>query len=300
MVVDDVAVVVVTYNSAAVVGALLDSLPAALDGLAADVVVVDNGSTDDTCAVLAARSDHRLVTAPNAGYAAGINCGLRHARTADAYLVLNPDVRMDPGSVRALVGALAHPGVGITAPRVRAADGSLDRSLRREPTVLRALGLSRLGLPVLSEHVQEADAYERPGPVAWALGAVLAVSASCAREVGEWDESFFLYSEETDFCLRAADAGWRTWFTPEAGAVHVGGASGRNDLTHTLQILNRVRLYRRRSGAVAGAAYYALTVLAELSWILRGHHESRASVRALLRPSARPAVLAPDRRLVPA
>ncbi len=82
--------------------------------------------------------------------------------------------------------------------------------------------------------------------------------------------------------------------------MHVGGASGRNDLTHTLQILNRVRLHRRRSGPVAGAAYFALTVLAELSWVARGHHESRASVRALLRPSARPAVLGPDRRLVPA
>jgi GT2 family glycosyltransferase len=213
--------------------------------------------------------------------------------------VLNPDVRLDPGAVRALVSALERPGVGIAAPRVRSEDGTLDRSLRREPTLLRALGLSRLDRPAFSEHVQEPEAYERAGPVAWALGAVLAVSAECARAVGEWDESYFLYSEETDYCLRAGDLGWRTWYTPKAGAVHVGGASGRDDFTHTLQIVNRVRLFRRRAGPVAGAAYFGLTVLSELSWIARGHRQSRASVRALLRPSTRPAVLGPDRRFVP-
>ncbi len=128
--VDDVAVVVVTYNSAAVVGALLDSLPAALDGLAADVVVVDNGSTDDTCAVLAARSDRRLVTAPNAGYAAGINCGLRHARAADAYLVLNPDVRHGPR-----IGAGAGRRAGAARRRDRRTAGP---RRRREPGPLAA------------------------------------------------------------------------------------------------------------------------------------------------------------------
>ncbi|WP_134765940.1 glycosyltransferase family 2 protein [Nocardioides sp. 1609] len=295
----DVAVVVVAYNSADVVGDLLDSLPAALGGLVADVVVVDNGSADDTVAVLRARDDCRVVESTNTGYAGGINRGLRAAAAAPAYLVLNPDVRLDPDAVRPLLAALDRPGVGIAAPRVRTDTGDLHHSLRREPTVLRALGLSRLGVPALSEYVQEADAYERPGPVDWALGAVLAVSAACADAVGDWDESFFLYSEETDFCLRARDAGWATWFAPGSTAVHVGGASGRNDLTHTAQIINRVRLFRRRSGPAAGAAYFGLTVLSELTWVARGHHQSRASVRALLRPSSRPAVLGCGTRLVP-
>ena len=264
------------------------------------MVVVDNDSTDTTRALVAARSDCRLVEAPNDGYAAGINRGARAADDADALLILNPDVRLDPGSVPPLLACLDRPGVGIAAPRVHEPDGTLHLSLRRTPTLLRATGLSRLGSPALSEHVQEPAAYERPGRVDWALGAILAVSTACAREVGDWDESYFLYSEETDYCLRARDLGWATWYEPAARAVHVGGASGRNDLTHVLQILNRVRLYRRRSGPVAGAAYWALTVLAELSWIARGHHESRASVRALVCPSTRPERLGCRDRLVPA
>ncbi len=75
----DVAVIVVTYNSAGVVLDLLDSLPAGLDGLSADVVVVDNSSTDATAELLDARDDCRVVRAPNHGYAAGINAGVRHA-----------------------------------------------------------------------------------------------------------------------------------------------------------------------------------------------------------------------------
>ena len=206
---------------------------------------------------------------------------------------------MDAGSVPPLVAAPRAAGVGIAAPRVQSPGGELHLSLRRTPTLLRATGLSRLRSPALSEHVQEQSTYERPGRADWALGAILAVSAACAREVGDWDESYFLYSEETDYCLRAADLGWATWFEPAASAVHVGGASGRNDLTHVFQVLNRVRLYRRRSGPVAGAAYYTLTILAELTWLARGHHQSHASLRALLRPSTRPERLGCRDRLVP-
>jgi len=295
----DVAIVVVTYNSAAVIGDLLDSLPAGLAGLDADVVIVDNSSTDGTAELLASRDDCRVVRAPNRGYAAGINLGVRHAASAPAVLVLNPDVRLDPGAVPRLLAPLDRPGVGIVAPRVRNEDGSLHLSLRRTPTLGRALGLGRTRLPALAEYVHDPRAYERPGPVDWALGAILAISRECLDQTGEWDESFFLYSEETDFCLRARDRGWSTWYEPTATAMHIGGASGQNDFTHTLQILNRVRLYRRRSSAAAGLCYYLLTILSEASWALRGHHQSRSAIRALLRPSTRPAEAHCSGSLVP-
>ena len=135
------AVVVVTHNSAHVVGDLLDSLPAALDGLTADVIVVDSGSTDGTAELLAARGGCRVVRSANVGYAAGINRGVREPRPAAAILVLNPDVRLHAGSVPPLLTALQDPNVGIVAPQVRSPQGTLELSLRREPTLLRALGL---------------------------------------------------------------------------------------------------------------------------------------------------------------
>ena len=287
----DLGIVIVTYNSAHVVGDLLDSLPRALDGLIADVVVVDNDSQDDTCRVVSARPECRLVRAPNAGYAAGINRGVEELPPHVHVLVLNPDVRMHPGSVRRMIEVLAQPGTGIVAPKVVGGDGRLVLSLRREPTLSRALGFGGTRHPALSEYVTDPSAYETEQSSDWALGAVLLVRRECHDALGGWDESFFLYSEETDFCLRAGDAGWTTRYTPLAVATHIGGQSGTSHRIHSMQILNRVRLFRRRHGVVASLAYHVLSALSEMSWIARGHAQSWASVRALLLPRTRPAEL---------
>ena len=151
----------------------------------------------------------------------------------------------------------------------------------------------------LAEYVVAPEEYEITQDADWLLGAVLLVSRECAVEVGAWDESFFLYSEETDFCLRAAAAGWHTRYQPRADAVHTGGGSGRSGRTHAMQILNRVRLYTRAHGGIASSAYYAIAVLSELQWLLRGNAVSRASLQALLRPSRRPPELGLGPGLIP-
>ena len=292
-------IVVVTFNSAHVVGDLLDSLPAALDGLTADIVVVDNGSTDDTVTVLESRCDCRVLRSSNVGYAGGINQGVRAASGADAILVLNPDTRLHARSVAPMLEALREPNTGIVAPRVLSPDGTLELSLRRRPTLLRALGLTGTRIAALSEYVGDADAYGHPHAVDWAVGAVLLMSRSCFDALGGWDESYFLYSEETDLSLRARDIGLLTRYEPRSVAVHIGGQSGRNDKTHSMQIVNRVRLYRRRNGFVTSWCYYGLTIASEISWIIRGHRPSRFSVKALLRPSLRPSELGCSRRWLP-
>jgi len=284
----DLVVVIVTYNSAHVVGELFDSLPGALDGLAADVIVVDNGSVDGTAEFVAAREGCRVVRSANVGYAAGINRGVREAMSADAILVLNPDVRLQPNSIPPLLEALNEPNVGIVAPQVRSLQGELESSLRREPTLPRALGLTRTRLAIFSEYVSRRSEYSRACTVDWALGAVLAMSRKCYDELGGWDETFFLYSEETDLALRARDLGWLTRYEPRAVAVHIGGQSGRSPATHAMQIVNRVRLYRRRHGAVASWCYYWLAVARELTWLVRGRSASPSGMAALLSPSRRP------------
>jgi N-acetylglucosaminyl-diphospho-decaprenol L-rhamnosyltransferase len=287
----DIAVVIVTYNSAHVVGDLLDSLPAALDGLTADVVVVDNGSTDGTAELLAAREGCRVVCSANTGYAGGINRGVREAMSAEAILILNPDVRLHERSVPPLLAALREPNVGIAAPQVRSSQGVLELSLRREPSLPRALGLTRTKLAVFSEYVTRPSDYTRPRYVDWALGAVLLMSRKCYDTLNGWDETYFLYSEETDLALRARDAGLRTRYEPRAVAVHIGGQSGRTHWTHAMQVVNRVRLYRRRHGALASWCYYWLAVANELSRVPRGHPESWSGALALLRPARRPGEL---------
>ena len=287
----DLAVIVVTYNSERVINSLLDSLPAACRGVHIDVVVVDNGSADETRKVVEARSDCRLLRSSNVGYAGGINAGVTFAAPASAVLILNPDVVLLPDSIAPLLARLRQPGVGIVVPRVLNFDGTLHTSLRREPSLLRALGLGGTARPALAEYITELSSYDLAGPVDWALGAVMAVSSTCLKALGGWDASYFLYSEETDFCLRARDLGWETWYEPLATAMHIGGGSGRTHKTHVMQIVNRVRLYARRHSRPASLGYLLLTILSEGSWILRGHAESRAAVKALLLPSRRPVEL---------
>jgi N-acetylglucosaminyl-diphospho-decaprenol L-rhamnosyltransferase len=292
-------IVVVTYNSGAIVGTLLDSVPAALDGLQADVVIVDNGSTDDTASIVEARTDCRLIRAENNGYSAGINLGTRSNPDADLVLILNPDTVLEPGCVLPMVRAARRPDVGIVVPRVLWPDGRLQYSLRREPTLARTLALTRSGLAVFAEYVNRPADYDHEHQADWALGAVMLFTREVFDRLGGWDESYFLYSEETDFCLRAGDLGIKTWFVPDSAVVHVGGGSGQSAKTHSMMVVNRVRCYGRRHSDVATLLFMALVIAREVAWGLRGGSRSWVAIRALLRPSTRPAELRCSTGLLP-
>lgn len=291
--------VVVTHNSMAVLDALLDSMPAAMAGIPYRTAIVDCGSSDETVQHASARGDCVVIPSRNVGYAAGINRGVTALAGEGPILVLNPDVRLGPGSVRELAIGLAQPGTGITAPKVVEPDGTLSHSLRREPTLARALGLSRTGLPALAENFSSPADYARSHVVDWAVGAALLVSRDCYRRLSGWDESYFLYSEETDFCLRARDSGLATLYVPSAECCHIGGASGRSGRTHAMQVLNRVRLYRRRHGLTMSALYFASIVAAEVSRVLCGNPESLESLACLLSKRRRPAELGCSDRFLP-
>jgi N-acetylglucosaminyl-diphospho-decaprenol L-rhamnosyltransferase len=295
----DVAAVVVTYNSRDHVTTLLESLPDAFGTLHYSVVVVDNGSTDGTLDLLARRSDCVLVRSTNVGYAAGINRAVLASPEAPTILILNPDATLDHDAVPRMLESLRRPGVGIVAPRVREEDGRLSPTLRRGPTLGRVGGLSFTRLPAFAERIEDPRQYVSEHEVDWAVGAILLVDRRCFDALGGLDESYFLYSEETDFSLRARDAGWATLYTPHAGGMHVGGGSGESAATHTMQMLNRVRLYRRRAGEYRAWLYFAMTVLVEIRRGILGHRRSWPTLRALLRPSLRPPQLGASTSLLP-
>lgn len=295
-----VSVVVVSHNSAADLDECLSRIaPAAGEGLRTAVVVVDNASRDDSVArARAARPDVTVVeSGRNAGYAAAINLGIAAAQDDGPVLVLNPDAWLAPGSLCPLVDALGRPGVGIAVPRHEAAAGAPVWSLRREPTLRTALGEAVLGGVRAGRHegwgemVTVPERYATPGQVDWASGAAMLISRECVRRVGAWDESFLLYSEETDFALRASDAGLATWYEPAALVSHRGGESGDSAFLWSLLLTNRVRLYRKRHSVVPAAAYHLLVLAGELVRAAAGRRRSRAAVRLLTTPSARPTEL---------
>ncbi|NMR21442.1 glycosyltransferase family 2 protein [Cellulomonas fimi] len=287
-----VAVVVVTFNSVDVVPGLLASLPAGMGSLSWTLVVVDNGSSDDTVDVVRSIAPYATVirSDTNGGYAAGINLGVAHAGDCTAVLVLNPDVRLERDCVPELVTALGRTGAGIVVPRLDDAHGRLLWSRRREPTLRRALadtvlGAERAGrIADLGEVITDPGAYGDELPTDWAEGSTQLISAQCWAAVGPWDESYFLYSEETDFALRARDAGYATYFVPTARAVHLQGGSARNPALWQLLVVNRLRLFSRRHGTVATACFWAVLVARETSRATLGKRTSRAALRALTSP----------------
>jgi GT2 family glycosyltransferase len=297
-----VAVIVVTWNSAKVLPGFLAALPDGMAGLDWRLVVADNASADDTVEVLGTLAPDATVvqTGRNAGYAAGVNAALKAAGDEGVALICNPDIRMRQGCAKRLVDSLGD-GVGIAVPLLyEEGRDTPHHSLRRESSVLRALGEAVIGnrragrFPRLSELVTDPGAYRRPTRADWATGALMAISADCRAACGPWDESFFLYSEETEYCLRARDLGFVTQLEPSAEAVHLGGDSQVSPRLWSLLTLNRVRLYGRRHGAVATACFRGAVLLREASRAAFGRKASRAAAAALLRPGALRAAAQPD------
>jgi N-acetylglucosaminyl-diphospho-decaprenol L-rhamnosyltransferase len=292
--------VVVTHNSAAIVKNCLLSLADGFRGVhLAEVLVADNASTDDSVTIAESVSGLPLRVVhvgANAGYAAGINAALRELDISviDSVLVLNPDTRLRPGSVALLANALHAPERGIVVPRLVNLDGTLQPSLRRQPTVARALAEALIGghrAGRFGELITDPEPYRRPGPAAWATGAVMLISTTMIQEIGPWEESFLLYGEEVEFALRAADHGWALWYEPDAIVEHIGGESGTNPMLAALLAVNRVRLFRARRGPLAGAAYFVAVTMGELIRAVTGRRTARAAVVALLCPWRRPRTL---------
>ncbi|MEM9882367.1 MAG: glycosyltransferase family 2 protein [Planctomycetota bacterium] len=216
-----VSAILVSWNTAGMTCDCLDALAAELDALPHEVILVDNASSDDTLASVAGRHPgvQRIANDRNLGFGAANNRGLAVAR-GELLLLINTDAFVEPGCVAALVRQMdRRPELGVTGPRLLNADRS-DQACRFDfPTPWLAwrenLGLSRVW-----------DRLRRAGPGrGFASGACFVVRRAAYEQVGGFDESFFMYSEETDWQGRVAAAGWRIGYAPEAVAVHLGGGS---------------------------------------------------------------------------
>jgi N-acetylglucosaminyl-diphospho-decaprenol L-rhamnosyltransferase len=220
------SVVVVTYDAMPWIEQCLESVGGA------DTVVVDNGSSDGTVPFVRERFPAvTLIEQANRGLAAGWNVGI--AATGGPWvLILNADAWLVGDALERLVAiGDAHPGVAVVGPRLLNADGTLQRSVRGFPTRWR-LATEYLYLRKLAPGTELLNGFyaggfdhasEREAEVV--MGACMLVRRAAIDEVGPLDEGFFLFSEETDWCYRFHQAGWKTLFTPAAECVHVGGAS---------------------------------------------------------------------------
>lgn len=294
-----IAVVVITYNSSDVVVTCLESIrDGGAEGVElTDVVVVDNASHDDSLARAGAVPGLPLRFVPldaNLGYAAGINAGIASLRACppEAVMVLNPDCRLRRSALATLAEGLDKPGFGIVAPKLVNLDGTLQPTLRRLPTITGVVAESIIGGRLadrlgVGELVFGEAPHDRAGKATWVTGAALLLSWRLLEAVGPWDEQFLLYSEETEFMLRAADHGWSTWYEPAAVIEHRGGESDFAPDLAALLSVNKAALFRRRRGAVRGLVYRLALVVGLSIRAMVGAPTARSAVAALVVPSRR-------------
>lgn len=269
----DIAVVVVTYNSAADVLSLIDDLRVAAVDRVLRVIVVDNQSSDGTADLVRTQSDVELIeSGGNLGYAGGINVALPLTENCSAVLILNPDLRVEPGAINRLLETLEQdPRIGVVLPRILDMDDTPYPSLRFEPSVTRMLGdalfgskllLSRPGF--LSEFDYRTSSYQVAHDVDWATGAALLIRADVARELGDWNEAFFLYSEETEYFRRVRSSGHLVRFEPTAVVRHRLGGSGTSPALATLLAVNRIRYIELHHGVLYSSLFRLMVALSEI------------------------------------
>jgi N-acetylglucosaminyl-diphospho-decaprenol L-rhamnosyltransferase len=222
----DVSVVVVSYNALPWLERCLESVRAY------ETIVVDHGSTDGTLELVRRRFPQaRLIEEGNTGLGAGSNTGMRVA-SGDYFLLLNPDAWAVGDAVERLVAfAEEHPEAAIVGPKLLNPDGSLQRSVRGFPTIWRLTTeyffLRKLGprTRALNAFYASRFPHDEVREAEFVMGACMLVRREAADTVGLFDEDFFMFSEETDWCYRFRQAGWKVLFFPGAEFVHVGGAS---------------------------------------------------------------------------
>ena len=270
----DCSIVIVTYNSADDIPQLFESLADAAREHTIRTVVVDNCSTDDTLETAKACGATLVIDSEkNLGYSGGINLGRRAAMRAgptDSFLVLNPDLRLEPEAIDQMFKVIDWPGVGAVVPRLTNEHGDTLLSLGLEPSIPRAFGEAVFGARFagrpnwLSERVREDWAYEQTIPVDWAFGAAILVTSDVDEMVGDWDETYFMYSEEVDYARRVRATGLSVMYAPAAVAFHSEGGSGRSPELGALKALNRVRDYAKLHGRLSSAVHRLIVIGWEL------------------------------------
>lgn len=299
------AVVIVNYNTRELLRDCLGSLFAHPTGVALQVWVVDNASSDGSVEMIEQTfpSVRVIASATNGGYAYANNLALRAIRAEGSgiegqqdaglnlpyVLLLNSDTLVPAGALDGLVAYLeAHPAVGACGPRLLLADGTLDLACRRSfPSpaafIYHAVGLSKLfprsrrfgayNLTYLDERVEtEVDAL---------VGACMLLRGDVVRQVGLLDETFFMYGEDLDWCYRIKAAGWQIMYVPHVIVHHYKRASSsQRPIPSIRAFYHAMRVFHRKHYAFRTAA--PLNLLIEVGITLK---EAWSLGRNLLRPA---------------
>jgi len=265
----DLTVVIVSWNVLDLLRRCLRSVlnhggsepsAASTPHLQLEVIVVDNGSSDGSAEMVQAEFPQvRLVAnEENRGFTAANNQGLA-AGQGRYLMLLNPDTEVVGDALATMAGYLdGHPPVGVVGPQLRYADGRLQSSRRRFPTLTTALFESTVAgewwpnNPFARRYQMAGTPDDAIQPVDWLVGACLLVRREVYEQIGGLDEGFFMYSEEVDWCRRIRSAGWEIVYLPAATVIHYEGKSSEQVVAtrHITFQSSKVRYFRKHHGVV--------------------------------------------------
>lgn len=302
----DVSVVIVSFNTRDVLRECLLSVYREVGSLHAEVIVVDNASTDGSAAMIEQEFPGVALirSEVNLGFGRANNLGFRSAR--GRYVVLlNSDAFLTEGSLgRSVAHMDANPNAGLGGARLIGRDGSWQPSARMFPTVLSDLiVLSGLAARFPRSHFfGRADRtwanQMEAATVDWVPGAYSIIRAEAIAAAGPFDPRFFLYSEEVDLCKRIKQKGYEVWYWPDIAVAHIGGESSRQiRLLELSRSGAQLTLWRMRSTLLYYRKHHGVTawfaMLLEVIWYWIRSYRRQLSRDPDRRNSARA-----DRRLV--
>ena len=270
-----VAVVILNWNGAALLRAYLPSV--VMHSAGADIIVADNGSTDDSISVL--KNEFPTVgiiqLAENTGFAGGYNLALQQVQ-ADVFVLLNTDVMVTPNWLEVPLKRLAMRNVAAVQPKILS---------KTQPDHFEHAGacggfLDKMGFPFCRGRIfdtveKDSGQYDTPTPIFWASGACMFVRAEYFRQAGGFSQAFFAHMEEIDLCWRLQRMGYQIWAEPASTVYHLGGGT-LNYMSPRKAYLNfRNSLYmllRNETGWVCGKIYLRLCIdgFGALHFLLQG------------------------------
>ncbi len=256
----DLSIIIVSWNVRDLLVACLDSIRTNVpEPDRIEVIVVDSGSSDGSPALIEARYPWvRLLAQPqNIGFTVANNMGLREAHGRHLML-LNPDTEIIGDALVQMIAYLDHhPDVGIAGPHTLNRDGTTQSSKRRFPTFMTGIFESTWLQPyaprgLLDRFYARDIPNEATADVDWVQGSALMIRREVYTAIGGLDERIVMYSEETDWCRRAKNAGWRVVYVGSARIVHYGGKSTEQANARSQIYFQRSKLYyfRKHHGIV--------------------------------------------------
>ena len=264
---DDLAIIILNYNTAALLRDCLHSIAAGEHALRLSVTVVDNASSDGSAEMVRAEFPGvtLIANSTNVGYSAGNNVAMRALgfdrfppetveRLPRYVLLLNPDTLVPPTALAEMVRFMdEHPAIGAAGPRVRRPDGSLDRACRRsfptpEVSFYRMTGLSRIfsGSRRFNAYNLEYLAEDAVHPVDSVVGAYMQVRRAALLDAGLLDERFFMYGEDLDWAKRIKDAGWEVWYNGAVEITHVKEAASSQSAKSRIDFYEAMWLFYQK------------------------------------------------------